>query len=151
MFIRMNKSRSHSESATRQRESQKCRRRRPSYSSTLRIGFENKRILKDIRVGHLDVYIIFQACARALYMVPPVTHSASNPVSSCLHIVNYIAFTTIVLFWRFLRGLHAIRSLWYTSLLRGFYVKPINKSRILAKVKTNISQVIPNTDSHQCV
>jgi hypothetical protein len=29
MLIRMNESRSHSESATRQRESQKCRRRRP--------------------------------------------------------------------------------------------------------------------------
>jgi hypothetical protein len=51
--IWMKESRSHRESATCQRESQQCRPRRPSYSSTLRIGFENVRILRDIRFGQL--------------------------------------------------------------------------------------------------
>jgi hypothetical protein len=54
MFIKTNKSRSHSESANCQRKLQQCiDADAPSYSSTLRIGFENVRTLRDIRLGQL--------------------------------------------------------------------------------------------------
>jgi hypothetical protein len=67
----------------------------------------------------------------------------------CLLTVSNIAFNTIVLFPRSLRGLYVKRFLWYTLLLPRFYVKPIIQN--LGKNKNQYLQGIPNIDSHQRV